>query len=54
VAGIAEYARRILEHAPLLHASDPRKATATRQLTPPDPDATVDDLPLRVLDPPKL
>ena len=54
VAGIAEYARRILEHAPLLHASDPRKATTTRQLTPPAPDATVDDLPLRVLDPPKL
>ena len=29
VAGIAEYARHVLEHAPMLHASDPTKATAT-------------------------
>jgi hypothetical protein len=54
VAGIAEYARRILQHASVLHAPDPTKATATAPLTPPDPDETVDDLPLRVPHPPKL
>ena len=54
VTGIADYARRILEHAPILLADDPTKLPATKS-----PNATAVDLPLRVLDldrldPPKL
>ncbi len=59
VTGIADYARRILEHAPILLADDPTKQPATNSPAPAAVDGTVEDLPLRVLDldrldPPKL
>src|SRR5215472_6737485 len=54
VAQIAEYARRILEHAPILHAPDPTKVPATTPLTPPTPDEALGDLPLPALNPPDL
>jgi len=59
VTGIADYARRILEHAPMILADDPTKRPAANSPTPATVDSTVIDLPLRVLDldrldPPKL
>jgi len=59
VTGIADYARRILEHAPILLADDPTKQPATNSPTPASADSTVVDLPFRALDmdrldPPKL
>ena len=50
VTGIADYARRILEHAPILLADDPTKQPATNSRTPAAADGTAVDLPLRVLD----
>jgi hypothetical protein len=59
VTGIADYARRILEHAPILLADDPTKLPATNSSIPAAVDDTAGELPLRVLDldrlyPPKL
>jgi hypothetical protein len=59
VTGIADYARRILEHAPILAADDPTKPPATNLPTPAAVDGTAVDLPFRILnlsrlDPPKL
>ena len=50
VTGIADYARRILEHAPILLADDPTKQPATNSPAPMAADDTALDLPLCVLD----
>lgn len=50
VAGIAEYARSILEHAPVLHANDPTKQPAANSPAPAATGTTVGELPLPVLD----
>jgi hypothetical protein len=50
VAGIADYARRILEHAPILLADDPTKQPASKSRTPVAVDGTAVDLPFRVVD----
>lgn len=59
VMGIADYARRILEHAPMLLGDNPTKQPTTNSPTPAATHGTVEDLPLRILnlhrlDPPKL
>jgi hypothetical protein len=59
VAAIADYARRILEHAPVLLADDPTQPKTTNSSTPAAVGGTVVDLPWHVLDlerldPPKL
>lgn len=59
VTDIADYARRILEHAPILLADDPTQQRTTNWSTPAAVDGAVVDLPWRGLnldrlDPPKL
>jgi hypothetical protein len=53
VSGIADYARRILEHAPVLTATDSAKHKTMNSPTPASTDPTA-DLPFRALDLPKL
>jgi hypothetical protein len=54
VTNIADYARRILEHAPLLPATQPRSQKSMNVLAPASTDPSVWDLPLPVLQMPKL
>jgi hypothetical protein len=59
VTGIADYARRILEHAPILLADDPTQRRTANSTTPAAVDGAVMNLPWRGLnldrlDPPKL
>lgn len=54
VTSIADYARRVLEHAPVLPAASPTNQKTTNSSSPPYTGNTVEDLPVRPLELPKL
>ncbi|HEY6127537.1 MAG TPA: hypothetical protein VIW23_05080 [Candidatus Acidoferrum sp.] len=54
VTNIAQYARRILEHAPVLHADDPTKQPPTNSPALAPESSALVDLPMSLPDPPPL